>query len=263
MRPRDSKSPRRILSLLAGVLIVKVVVGIVSNYRDYFPPDFGSDFLRGREGHFSGVYRRAFFAHILSGPVSLLLGLVLVGERFRARFPGWHRRLGRVQVACVVLLVTPGGLVMASHAAAGPVAAAGLAALAVATAASAWLGARSASRGRIADHRRWMWRCYLLLCSAVVLRLIGGLATVAGLDAPWIDPAASWASWLAPLAVFELRERAGRGPAPGRSPGVGGNLLVPRDRHQGPSDVGRGAGLEEMHVTVDGAGVRAPRVVEP
>jgi Predicted membrane protein (DUF2306) len=59
---------------------------------------------------------------------------------------------------------------------------------------------------RFADHRRWMWRCYLLLCSAVVLRLIGGLATVTGVTAPWLDPVANWMSWLTPLAAFELRE---------------------------------------------------------
>jgi hypothetical protein len=53
-----------------------------------------------------------------------------------------------------------------------------------------------------------MWRCYLLLCSAVVLRLIGGLATVTGVAAPWFDPLAIWLSWLVPLAAFELRERA-------------------------------------------------------
>ena len=55
-----------------------------------------------------------------------------------------------------------------------------------------------------------MWRCYLLLCSAVVLRLLGGLATVTGVTAIWFDPVAVWASWLLPLAAFEWRERTGR-----------------------------------------------------
>ena len=95
---------------------------------------------------------------------------------------------------------------MAYHAAAGPIAAVGLAALAIATAICVSLGARSAVRRRFADHRRWMWRCYLLLCSAVVLRLIGGLATVTGVAAPWVDPLATWMSWLVPLAAFEIRE---------------------------------------------------------
>jgi hypothetical protein len=212
MRPQHPTTLGRILAFLAGVLIVRVIASVVSNYHSYFPPDFASGFLRGREAHFSGAYPWAFYTHILSGPVSLILGLILVAERPRIRFPKWHRRLGRLQVAWVVLLVAPSGLWMARYAAAGPVAAFGLAALAIATAACASLGARSAVRRRFADHRRWMWRCYLLLCSAVVLRLIGGLATVAGVTGLWVDPLATWMCWLVPLAAFELREWTRRRP---------------------------------------------------
>src|SRR5262249_52642184 len=157
---------------------LKVVASVVSNYHNYIPPDFASDFLQGRESYFFGAYRWAFYAHILSGPVSLILGLILIGERFRIRFPRWHRDLGRLQVACVLLLVAPSGLWMARYAVAGPVAAVALATLAIATATCAALGARAAMKRRFADHRRWMWRCFLLLCSAVVLRLIGGFASV-------------------------------------------------------------------------------------
>ena len=196
--------PGRILTLLAVVLILKVTASAVSNYSDYFPPNFASDFLRGRESYFFGPYQWAFYTHIISGPVALVLGLILIGERFRSRFPKWHRYLGRVQVGVVLLLVTPSGLSMAYHAAAGPIAAAGLAALAIATAICISFGLRSAMTRRFAAHRRWMCRCYVLLCSAVVLRLIGGLATVTGVTAPWVDPAAVWASWLVPLGALEL-----------------------------------------------------------
>jgi hypothetical protein len=206
MRPHHPTLPERILTLVASVLILKVTASVVSNYHDYFPANFASDFLRGRERYFLGVYQWAFYTHILSGPVSLVLGLILIGERSRARFPKWHRCLGRIQVACVLVLVTPSGLRMAYYARGGPIAAVGLAALAVATAICASLGAWSAVTRRFVDHRRWMWRCYLLLCSAVVLRLLGGLATVTGVTAPWVDPLATWMSWLAPLTAFELRE---------------------------------------------------------
>jgi hypothetical protein len=191
-------------------LILKVTASVISGYDDYFPPDFASDFLRGREGHFWGVYHWAFYTHIVSGPVALIVGLILLGGVYRSRFPTWHRHLGRLQVACILLLLTPSGLWMAYYAAAGPIAAVGLATLAIATAICAVLGARSAVTRRFADHRRWMWRCYLLLCSAVVLRLIGGLATVTGSIAPWIDPVATWMSWLLPLAAFEWREKSTR-----------------------------------------------------
>jgi Predicted membrane protein (DUF2306) len=212
MRPHHRTLPERILTILAVVLILRVVISVLSNYHNYFPPNFDSDFLHGRERDFPGAYRWAFYTHILSGPVSLILGLILVGEGFRSRFPKWHRYLGRLQVSCVILLVTPSGLWMAFFAAAGPIASAGLATLAIATATFASLGARSAVARRFAVHRRWMWRCYLLLCSAVVIRLIGGLATVTGVAAPWIDPLAAWVSWLAPLAAFEFREWTRRRP---------------------------------------------------
>ncbi len=191
-RRRPPIVPERLLTLLAGLLILKVNASVVSHYHDYLPPNFSSDFLRGREPYFWGVYQWLFYTHILSGPFSLILALILIGERFRARFPRGHRALGRLQVACVLLLVVPSGIGMAYHAAAGPIAAVGLAALAITTATCATLGVRSAVRRRFADHRRWMWRCYLLLCSAVVLRLIGGLTTVSGMAAAWVDPLATW-----------------------------------------------------------------------
>ncbi|WP_165229673.1 DUF2306 domain-containing protein [Aquisphaera insulae] len=198
------------LAFAAGLLVLKVTAGIVSNYVDYFPPDFHVGFLRGREPHFWGPYRWAFYAHVLSGPLTLVLGLVLVNSRLRARWPRWHRRIGWIQVGCVVVLLAPGGLWMARYAEAGPVAGAGLATLAILTFLSAVLGVHAARRRRFADHRRWMWRLYLLLCSAVVLRLLGGLAVAMGITASWYDPLANWINWLAPLAGFEIWERVRR-----------------------------------------------------
>ncbi len=198
---------QRGLTLLAAVLVLKVNLAVVWGYRNYFPPDFNSDFLRGREDYFAGAYQWAFYAHIASGPVSLLLGTILISEAFRRRLPVWHRRLGRIQVACVLLVVAPSGLWMARYAAAGPVGAIGFALLAIATATSAAMGWREAVARRFAAHRQWMWRNYLLLCSAVVIRLTGGLATVVGVHAAWFDPLASWACWIVPLVIFELGTR--------------------------------------------------------
>jgi len=214
MRTINAKPLQSALIFATGLLMAKVTLAVVLNYREYSPPDFAADFLRGRERYFWGPYHWAFYAHIASGPVALVLGMLLISERFRLRSPRWHRYLGRVQVPCVLLLVAPSGLWMAYYTEAGPVGAAGLAALAVATGACAGLGWRSAVRHRFADHRRWMWRTFLLLSSAVVLRVMGGLATIAGVSGAWFDPLAVWLSWLVPLAAFEgveaMRQRAGR-----------------------------------------------------
>jgi len=78
--------------------------------------------------------------------------------------------------------------------------------LAIATAMCVVAGWRTAVKRRFAEHRRWMMRCFLLLCSAVIVRVIGGLATVAAVWDFWIYPLTAWGSWLVPLTVFELTE---------------------------------------------------------
>lgn len=196
--------PLRILKLLTCLLICKVTVAILSNYPDYLPPNFESEFLLGRDRYFFGGYSYAFYVHIASGPCSLILGMVLLSERFRLRFSRWHRVLGRIQVANILLLLTPSGLWMAFYAATGSVAGVGFGALAVVTGVCAALGWRAAVKRRFDVHRRWMLRCYVLLCSAVVLRLTVGLATVVEFNAEWLDPLAAWTSWLVPLVILEL-----------------------------------------------------------
>jgi hypothetical protein len=134
----------------------------------------------------------------------LLLGLVLISEKFRQRFPAWHRTVGKFQAAVVLLLLVPSGLWMARYAETGSIAAIGFSSLAVLTGTCVGFGWRAAVKKRFAEHRQWMMRCFLLLCSAVVLRLMGGLASVAGADYSWSYPLAAWLSWLLPLVVFEM-----------------------------------------------------------
>lgn len=197
----------RILPVAAAILVLKVTAGIVANYRAYIPPDFSAEFLRGREAYFWGPYSLAFYAHIAAGPLTLIFGLLLVNARFRAWAPRLHRHLGRVQVAIILLVVVPSGLVMARHAASGWVAGLGLAVLALATAGTTVMGFRAARARQFARHRRWMARCYLLLCSTVILRLLGGFGVVAGIAWPWFDTLTPWLSWVVPLAIFEINDR--------------------------------------------------------
>lgn len=199
-----STTMRRMLVVVTGLLILKVTVEVMLGYVNYFPPNFGSDFLRGRERYFFGAYQWAFYPHIVSGPLAILLGLVQISESFRRRLPQWHRNLGRLHLLNVLCVVTPSGLWMAYYASTGTIAAIGFALLAMLTGTCSALGWRAAVKRQFPVHRRWMWRCFLLLCSAVVLRLLGGLGTVMEVQSVWFDPIASWSSWLVPLAAFEL-----------------------------------------------------------
>ena len=209
-RSRTRSLLQSVTQLLAVALVLRVTLSVVWNYRNYFPPNFSADFLRDRESYFFGPYSWAFYVHLVTGPITLLLGTLLVMDRLRMRFPEWHKRLGRIQGMCILGFMTPSGLYMAFYADAGPVAAVGFVFLALATAACVAFGWRAAVQRRFVAHRAWMWRCYALLCSAVVIRIVGGFGAVMGIDTPWVYQASAWMSWIGPLILFELIDRISR-----------------------------------------------------
>lgn len=186
------------------VVVIKVTFSILSNYVDYFPPNFNADFLIGREDHFIGIYQLAFYTHIISSPIAIIAGLFLIGDYLRNRFPKYHRLLGKWNVFNIVFLVAPSGLWMSQYAITGPVAGVAFAVLALLTAGCALVGWRHAVHCRFDLHQRWMTRCFLLLCSAILLRLLAGVATVAQSEANWLYPAAAWFSWLFLLGLYEV-----------------------------------------------------------
>ena len=197
-----------VLRWLAVALILRVLVAILTNYPDYFPPDFDSLFLQGREETFTGSYRAAFYVHIFSGPVVLFNGLILLSEHVRRRHGGLHRALGRVQVVVLLLFVLPSGVVMSRHAFGGWLAGVAFLLLSAATASCAIVGVVLAYRRRYDRHRLWMVRSYVLICSAVALRLISGAAGLIGVPSPeGAYIVAVWSSWLFPLVAFEIAER--------------------------------------------------------
>jgi uncharacterized membrane protein len=134
--------------------------------------------------------------------------LILLSEHVRRRHAGVHRVLGRVQVVVLLLFVLPSSVVMSRHAFGGWPAGLSFFLLSAVTAICAIAGVVHARRRRYAQHRRWMLRCYVLICSAVALRLISGAAGLVGVPSPeGAYIAAAWSSWLFPLAALEIAVR--------------------------------------------------------
>jgi len=214
MKTRPSIWLWKILTAMVYLVIFRVTILVIWGYRNYFPPNFDSDFLVGRESYFWHGYHWAFYTHLASGPVSLLMGTLLINKRFVQRFPRWHRRLGRVQAMNVLFLVVPSGLWMGLYAASGSIATVGFVMQAFITGFCVAAGWRDAVMRRFQRHQRWMWRCYLLLCSAVVIRIFGGTASVFQVQADWVFQLQAWLSWVAPLAIYEFTRlvRAGKIP---------------------------------------------------
>lgn len=67
-----------------------------------------------------------------------------------------------------------------------------------------WKGWRAAKRREFAAHRKWMWRSYLMLVSAVILRLIDPALRHAGVPDLLSYQASVWLSWVPSLGLFEI-----------------------------------------------------------
>lgn len=195
---------RQTATVLAAILVFKVLGSILYEYRWYFPANFDSLFLNGRRESFVGIYRTAFYTHIISSPIALVLAGLLVASGGRPRFRTAHRWAGRTQIILVLAAVVPSGLIMATGAYAGVIAGCGFATLSLLTGSAAGLAVWHAMGKRFDQHQRWAIRCGLLLASALLLRLLSGLAVVMHWDPEWAYRFSAWLSWLIPLAAFEL-----------------------------------------------------------
>lgn len=169
----------------------------------YFPPTFSIGFLSGRQSYFFGFYAAYFYTHIISAPICFLLGLIQLSNFLQTAYPVVHRLLGRVYVFAILFAVVPSGLGMAFYAKQGPVAVAGFATLSLLTGYFTIQGWLAILRRNLAGHTLWMWRSYLMICSAPMLRFMAMVQFYASVPPSIGYPFSAWASWIIPWMVFE------------------------------------------------------------
>ncbi|HEY8571895.1 DUF2306 domain-containing protein [Phenylobacterium sp.] len=143
------------------------------------------------------------FAHAGFAATALLVGPFQFLPKLRARRPRLHRWMGRIYVfACLGGGAT--GLALAIGTTAGPVAAAGFAALALAWLFTTGQAFRLALARRFVEHRRWMVRSFALTFAAVTLRLYLPFGPMMGIDFMTAYVAIAWLCWVPNLAFAEL-----------------------------------------------------------
>lgn len=190
---------------VAYLLFAWGISSVLYQYRWYFPPNFEmSDFLNGRLSHFHGTYRLAFYVHILSGPIAIVLAGLLVLSSGLKRHRQTHRFLGRILALVVIFGLLPSGIVMATKAFTGQIAGWGFASLAVATATCTIIAVNQAIKKRFKSHRQWALRSFILLCSPLLLRFVSSSLAGLEVESVWAYRLNAWLSWFLPLLVFEI-----------------------------------------------------------
>jgi hypothetical protein len=103
-----------------------------------------------------------------------------------------------------MLGVVPSGLIMATHAFTGPIAGFGFASLSIATAVCMLMAVHQIQVHKLLEHQQWATRCFILLCSPLLLRLSSGAAIVSHVESDLTYRLTAWFSWLVPLMIYEF-----------------------------------------------------------
>jgi uncharacterized membrane protein len=193
---------------LTAIVICWIGLRIVMVFHNYFPPDFQHGFLAGRQSYFwTSVYGAGFYLHIIGAPIALLSGLTQFSRGLLSWSPRLHRLLGRIYAIAVILAAAPGGLVIGIRTFAGPSAAVCFVVMSLLVSLSTVLAWTAALQRCFTSHRRWMTRSYLLMVSAILLRLIDPALRNAGVPDTLSYQWSVWLSWVPSLVLFELLER--------------------------------------------------------
>lgn len=189
--------------LLAFVVLVYLALFVAPAYLTLDPALAQVPISQSVDVHYPLV-----IAHVLSGTVAMLTGLVQVAPRLRRRYPRLHRVSGRIYVAAVLLGVPAiGGLVVIrtqelDGATTSNVVGFGLLAI-------LWflttVGAFQAARqGRFADHRRLMIYSFALTVSIIWSRVAFGIGmAIPGFDLRWVQDNTGWLPWVINLLVVQ------------------------------------------------------------
>lgn len=197
--------PLRLLKASLAVVILLIGVLILNGFPSYFPARFDEGFLRLKESFF---YRQGYFvgfyAHIVSAPIVLFVGAAQFSRTLRRRAPKVHMRLGQVYAGAALFAAAPGGLLMSLYAYGGWVSRSSFAAASILLWCYTFVAWRYAVTKDFRRHGRYMIRSYIMISSAVTLRLVHFVLIEVGVGQFAAYQWAAWLSWLPTLLVCEV-----------------------------------------------------------
>ena len=192
--------------------ILKIVLAILATLIALYPLFyfFQSNFgLLGNKNSAllaSVLWSSAFYTHITSGGLALLLGWVQFKHKIRIATPAMHRNVGKLYLLCA-LCSSVSAAYLALHSEGGVIAATGFLCLAIVWFTSTLMGYTSIVKGRIFQHRRFMIYSYASCFAAVTLRIWLPLLIVIYGDFIKAYVLVAWLCWIPNIFVAYMLTR--------------------------------------------------------
>jgi hypothetical protein len=154
---------------------------------------------------FDTIWRPAFYLHVISGMLVILIGPFQFLKKLRTRHLSLHRKIGKIYVFGILFIGAPTGLIMAFYAEGGVWSTISFIAMSALWFYTTLMAIITIAKKDIVAHQKWMYRSYALSFAAVTLRLLVPLMsyyTELGYDSIVISTA--WLSWIINLFFVEL-----------------------------------------------------------
>jgi uncharacterized membrane protein len=193
------------LGRVVFTLIILIGLLITIKSLDYYVPDFTRGFLSDKETIFKGTYKVAFFAHIIVMPIILLIGSIQIFFNRDKSGGKAHRFFGKVYVFLILFIAAPSGIVMSFYAFGGLASILNFITLSTLLFVFTYQSFISIISGNIIKHKKNIVRAYLLVLSAILLRVFSFICIhYFNWDGENMYTTIAWCSWLPALLIYEL-----------------------------------------------------------
>ncbi|WP_320068811.1 DUF2306 domain-containing protein [Micromonospora sp. RTGN7] len=167
--------PRRRRYVFLGIVAFCILVSLSITWSRWgqFDPNLGSQARERANIELSPeehpLYYWMLLSHIAGASIALVAGVLQVWRGLRTRHPRVHRTVGRVYVFAGVVPATVLALLVTAFYPFSVATAFSQVALSLLWLGVTLFGLALRRQGRIAEHRRWMFRSYALTCSVLVV----------------------------------------------------------------------------------------------
>lgn len=196
----------------SGVKMARLLLAVFATFVGLYPLFYFFQDHFGLLGNKSStllanvVWNSAFYLHIITGGLALLIGWIQFSERIRVSVPTMHRNLGKLYLSSA-LCSSVSAAYLALHAEGGIVATSGFLCLAFVWSTSTFMGYTSIAKGRVIQHQRLMIYSYAACFAAVTLRVwLPLLINIYG-DFTKAYVTVAWLCWLPNMFVAYLLTR--------------------------------------------------------
>ena len=185
--------------IFTGIMLLKIIP-----YMDF---GFSTNFLGTKTDAvlYKTHFRIAFYVHITTSLIVMGTGIFQFFPVILRKFPRFHRLMGKMYIALILLLAAPSGLVLAVYANGGLAAKVGFTIQCFVWWFTTYFAFMEIKRGNIAKHIDMMLRSYAVTLAAMSLRLESYIMYYAFETKP-IETylTVTWLSWVGNLLLIEL-----------------------------------------------------------